>query len=233
MPVGPDRRVALCSLPMRDVLEVKRSFGTSVNDVLLAVVGGALRGHLEERGEVPTAPLIAQVPVAARTAATTEELGTQVVNMLTTLGTDIADSAQRLELVSSVTAGAKQYQRAIFADRALALPDLVPPFVITLAAQALTGLGLEHHMPPLYNAIVSDVRGSPADLYVVGARVRAIHPFGPLLLGSGLNITALSHLDTMHVGILATPEAVPEPWDLVGRMEAELADLRDAARSRG
>lgn len=233
VPIGPDRRVALCSLPMSDVLEVKRAFGVSVNDVLLAVVGGALRGHLEDRGELPVSPLVAQVPVAARTAATTDDMGTQVVNMLTTLGTHVAGSAERLELITSVTARAKEYQHAIFADRALALPDVVPPFVISLAAQALTGLGLERHLPPFYNAIVSDVRGSPVDLYVVGARVEAICPFGPLLLGSGLNITALSHLDTMHVGILATPEAVPDPWDLVGRMGDELARLRDAARAPG
>jgi len=202
-----------------------------VNDVMLALVGGALREYLTERDALPASSLVAQVPVSVHTDGDLENLGTQVVNMFTTLATDVSGSVERLLTISSVTDRAKRYQRAIFADRALALPDLVPPFVISIVARTFTGFGLEGRIPPLYNAIVSDVHGSPIDLYVGGARVEAIYPFGPLLLGSALNVTALSHCDTMNVGIVATPEAVPDPSELAERIEAELALLVDAARA--
>lgn len=228
VPIGARRSAATCSLPMDDVLAVKQAFGTSVNDVLLTVVGGALRTHLAARDALPDAPLIAQVPVSVH-KPDDHELGTQVVNMFTTLATDIAESTERLRVVASVTARAKQFQHELFADRVLALPEVVPPVVIGAVSRTFTGLGLERRVPPIYNAIVSDVRGSPVDLYVAGARVEAIHPFGPLLLGAGLNITALSHLDRLNVGILGTPESLPDPWSVATSMETELADLLAAA----
>ena len=228
VPIGARRSVAMCSLPLDDILAVKEAFGTSVNDVLLAVVGGALRTHLDERGALPGAPLIAQVPVSVH-KPDDHELGTQVVNMFTTLATDVAECTERLRVVSAVTARAKQFQHDLFADRVLGIPEVVPPSVIGAVSRAFTGLGLERHIPPIYNAIVSDVRGSPVDLYVAGARVQAIHPFGPLLLGAGLNITALSHLDRLNIGILGTPESLPDPWPVAASMEAELAALLAAA----
>ncbi len=231
-PIGAERRVAMCAVPMRDILAVKSAFGASVNDVVLALCGGALREYLGTRGELPSAPLVAQVPVSVRTEQTMAEVGTQVVNMFTTLATDVADAAERLRVIHSVTTRAKEYQRAIFADRAIALPDLVPPVVLGAAARAFTSLGLERCMPPLYNAIVSNVHGSPVALYVCGARVEAMYPFGPLLLGSALNISAVSYLDAMDIGFIATPEAVPDPWELVEHTETALARLVDAARGR-
>jgi diacylglycerol O-acyltransferase len=228
VPIGSGRCVAACSLPMDDILAVKQTFGTSVNDILLTIVGGALRQHLDERGELPRAPLVAQVPVSVRAPGTEQELGTQVVNMFTTLATDVGESAERLRVVSSVTRRAKQFQHDLFADRAVALPDLVPPCVISLGARAFTGLGLERHVR-LFNAIVSDVRGSPIDLYIAGARVDAIYPLGPLLLGAALNVTALSHLDRLHVGIVATPDALPDPWAVAEHMQTELSRLHAAA----
>jgi len=229
--IGTERRLAVTTLPMDDILTVKTAFGATVNDVVLALIGGALRGYLGARGELPSAPLVAQVPVSVRTEQTLGEMGTQVVNMFTTLATDVADIAERLRVIQSVTTRAKDYQQAIFADRAIALPDLAPPFVLGLAARAFTGLGLERWLPPVYNVIVSDVRGSPVDLYVAGARVEAIYPLGPLLLGSALNVTALSNRDGMDIGFLATPEAVPDPWDLVALTEAELDRLLEAAHA--
>ncbi|GMU78890.1 MAG: diacylglycerol O-acyltransferase [Acidimicrobiia bacterium] len=231
--ISASRSLAMCTLSLDDIRTVKSAFGTSVNDVVLAMAGGALRAYLVERGGLPETSLVAQVPVSVRREDSLEEMGTQVVNMFTTLATDIDTSVDRLREVASVTSRAKDYQRAIFADRAVALPDLVPPFVISVVARAFTGLGLEGRMPPLYNAIVSDVRGSPVELYVGGARLVAMYPFGPLLLGSALNVTALSHLDEMNIGIAATPEAVPDPWELVEHLEAELARLLDAARPAG
>jgi diacylglycerol O-acyltransferase / wax synthase len=227
--IGAERRLAVSTLPMPDILAVKSAFGVSVNDVVLTLCGGALREYLGARGELPNASLVAQVPVSVRTEQTMSEVGTQVVNMFTTLATDVADAAERLEVIHSVTARAKDYQHAIFADRTVALPDLMPPFMLGVVARAFTCLGLERRIPPLYNAIVSDVRGSPVDLYVCGARVEAIYPLGPLLLGSALNVTALSHVDEMNIGFVATPEAVPDPWELVERTEIELRRLVDAA----
>ncbi|HEU5301277.1 MAG TPA: wax ester/triacylglycerol synthase family O-acyltransferase [Acidimicrobiia bacterium] len=229
--IGINRSLAVTTIPMADVLTVKQAFGVTVNDVVLTLCGGALRGYLADQGELPGASLIAQVPVSVRTAASRDDVGSQVANMFTTLATDVADAVERLRVIQSVTARAKRYQHEIFADRSVAIPDVAPPVVIGAAARLFTGLGLERVIPPVYNLVVSDVRGSPVDLYVVGARVEAIYPLGPLLMGAALNVTALSNKDGMDLGFLATPEALPDPWELVERTETELATLVGAARA--
>jgi WS/DGAT/MGAT family acyltransferase len=230
--IGADRCLAVTTVPMADILMVKEAFGVKVNDVVLALCGDALRGYLADRDELPDSSLVAQVPVSIRSDTTMEDAGSQVVNMFTTLGTDVTDAIERLRVIQAVTARAKQYQQALLADRSIAIPDVFPPALIAAAARLFTGLRLEQVVPPVYNVIVSDVRGSPVDLYVVGARVEAIYPLGPLLMGAALNVTALSNRDGMDLGFLATPEAVPDPWELAERSEAALATLVDAARAQ-
>ena len=151
--------------------------------------------------------------------------------MFTTLATDVASAVERLRVIQSVAARAKRYQHEIFADRSIAIRDVAPPVLISAAARLFTGLGLERVIPPVYNLIVSSVRGSLVDLCVVGARIEAIYPLGPLLMGAALNVTALSNRDGMDLGFLATPEADPDPWELVEHLEAELATLAAAAHA--
>jgi diacylglycerol O-acyltransferase len=86
-------------------------------------------------------------------------------------------------------------------------------------------LGLAAVQPSMANVIVSNVMGPPIPLYLAGARVDAIYPLGPLLPGVGMNITVLSNLDRLDVGIMSCPDIVDDVWELVESMPAALAEL--------
>ena len=64
--ITPHRRFAFGSLSLDDVKEIKKVFGVTVNDVILALCAAALRRYLEERHELPPDPLVAMVPVSIR-----------------------------------------------------------------------------------------------------------------------------------------------------------------------
>jgi hypothetical protein len=85
------------------------------------------------------------------------------------------------------------------------------------------------------NALISNVPGPPVPLYSSGARVRSIYPFGPLMLGLGLNITVMSYIDSVDFGIQVDPELVPDPWrisDCIPDAVAELTKLAGRRRPR-
>jgi hypothetical protein len=71
--------------------------------------------------------------------------------------------------------------------------------------------------------------GSPVPLYLAGARVVAMFPFGPLMEGAGLNITVLSNDGSMNIGLIACPDLVPGLDDLLDEMIAGIAALLKAA----
>jgi diacylglycerol O-acyltransferase / wax synthase len=83
-------------------------------------------------------------------------------------------------------------------------------------------------IPPLCNLIVSNFPGPPFPLYCAGARMVAAYPMGPLGLGTALNITVQSYLDTLWFGIVACPDVVPEPWTLADRITDAVGELRKA-----
>ena len=83
------------------------------------------------------------------------------------------------------------------------------------------GLG---RMPPAVNLVISNVPGPPFPLYLAGARLEAMYPMGPLMLGMGLNITVISYRESLDFGFMCCPEIVPA---------ARVHRRRRAARARG
>jgi diacylglycerol O-acyltransferase / wax synthase len=81
---------------------------------------------------------------------------------------------------------------------------------------------------PACNLIVSNFPGPPFPLYCAGARMVAAYPMGPLGIGTALNITVQSYLDTLWFGIVACPDVVPEPWTLADGITDAVGELRKA-----
>ena len=87
-------------------------------------------------------------------------------------------------------------------------------------------------MPANGNVIVSNVPGPPFPLYAGGARVAAIHPMAPIMMGGGLNATLVSYVDEVHIGFLCDADLLPDPWELVAGLEPSLEELLAAATAR-
>jgi diacylglycerol O-acyltransferase len=225
----PHRRFAYTTLSLATVKAVKNAFDVKLNDVVLAVCAGALRRYLQDRDELPAQPLIAQVPVSTRTEETKRDVGMQVAAMFAPLATQVEDPVERLRAIHEGTQGAKEMQQALAAEKIMNLTDTMSPGLVGLAARMYTGARLEDRTPPVFNLIISNVPGPPFDLYMAGARITGIYPMGPLLYGSGLNITVMSNATGVDFGILTCRETVPEPWSIVEGIERALDELAAAA----
>ena len=118
------RSVAFTDVALTDVKAVKREFGVTVNDVVTAVVGGALRRYLEDRGELPERPLLAAVPVSVHDQTADRAGTTKVSVMFSTLATDEPDPVARLKAISSANARAKEIHEMVGADTLMRWAEL-------------------------------------------------------------------------------------------------------------
>ena len=228
----PHRRFAYTSVALDDVREIKDAFGVKLNDVVLALCAGSLRRYLEIGDELPASPLIAQVPMSLRADGDTASVGTKVGAMFASLATDIDDPVARLGAIHASTQSAKEMQQALAADKIMGLTDLTAPGLISLAARMYTLAGLSSLTPPIMNLIISNVPGPPFPLYIAGARVEAMYPMGPLLYGTGINITVFSYTGSIDFGFMVCRELVADHWSLAEGIPVALAELLTAARSR-
>ncbi len=206
---------------------IKNATETTVNDVVLATCGGALRSYLLDKGTLPDTPLVAQVPVSVRSAGDTE-VGTKVAAMFASLATEVDDPLERLTTIQDSTISAKEMRTELTDLHNINLTDATPPLFINLAARAVTRAGLEQRLPPVFNLIVSNVPGPTFDLFVRGARVKAMYPLGPLLYGSGVNISVVSQGDRVDFGFISCPDIVDDVWNIAERIGPAVDELAEA-----
>jgi WS/DGAT/MGAT family acyltransferase len=221
-----DRRMAsFAALSLDDARAVKDAAGVKLNDVVLAVVARALRDYLQARDALPDR-LVAGVPVNAGEGDT---VGTNTLaTMLVALPMEAMDGVELLRAVHAATVAAKAFTGAVGSTAIAELADVTPPAALSVVNWLTRTLGLASVQPTLLNLVVSNVMGPPIPLYLAGAQVDAIYPLGPLLPGAGMNITVLSNLDRLDVGVMACPDLVDDVWELVERLPAALAGLQAA-----
>ncbi len=229
----PRRSVCFASVPLPEVLRVKDAFGVKVNDVVLGLVSEALRSWLDDRGELPSRPLVAEVPVSIRTAATRHDVGSRVANSFVSLATNIGDPVERLRTIHHSSRDAQAMQREFAACKRVNLSDVPAPGLLGLAVRAFAATGLDARIPPIYSAIVSSIPGPAIDFYMAGAKVNAIYPMGPLMYASGLTVTAFTLGDQIHFGLVTCPDVVPDGWAIADRLQGALGQLADAIPTTG
>lgn len=224
----PDRSYAFTSLDLPTVKAVKNAIGCTVNDIVLALCGGALREYLGNRGEVPDAPLVAMVPMSVRGDDQRDAMGNQVSSMLTSLATDVDDPIDRLKVIHEVMVHAKEQQKAIGADTLQEWSEFAAPALLGRAARLYSRMKWADAHRPIFNVTISNVPGPPFPLYSAGARLLANYPVGPIMDGSGLNMTVMSYLDQLDFGLLACPDVLDDVWGLADGLHSALAELVDA-----
>ncbi|MGQ0802817.1 MAG: WS/DGAT/MGAT family O-acyltransferase [Actinomycetota bacterium] len=227
-PVTGRRHVAFAHVSLDDVRQIKDLAGTTVNDVVLAVCAGALRRHLEDHGGYPDRSLVAAVPVSVRTGDHEGAMGNRLSAMLVDLATTVDDPAARLGAIAEGARAAKEQDRLLGPETLSELAGLTPAPLLAAMGALEARFGVTGRMPPVCNLIVSNFPGPPTHLYCAGARMVAAYPMGPVGLGTGLNITVQSYLDTLWFGIVACPDAVPDSERLPGCLVDALGDLTKA-----
>lgn len=227
------RAYARAALALGEVKEIKDRAGTTLNDVVLAVMAGALRGYLLERNALPALPLLASVPVSYEPAdAPLRQAGNRFWSFTTTLATDVSDPVERLRVISSTAAEAKAQLGLLGADLMPALLDHVPPLVAALGARALVGRlrALGPDDPVDANVLISNIKGPSERWTLLGRAVDDLYIDGPPSNGVGANVMLWSYGDRILLGILAFASALGDPPALSRWVERSHLELRDALR---
>ncbi len=222
------RETAFTKVDFEDIRTIKDAFGTKVNDVVLAAVTASLRDYLVARDALPKRPMVASVPVnlGAGAVAGTDKISAIMVP----LPVQTADPVEQLRECAAFSRESKGMGDALGLDAVGEVAELVPPLLMVGGSKLYDGFGLSRLHPPLQSLVVSNMPGPPIPLFLAGARVDAVFPFGPLLPGSGLNITVLSNMGNLDVGLIACPDLVPDLWEIADGFPAAVAELLRRAK---
>ncbi|MFJ7216971.1 wax ester/triacylglycerol synthase family O-acyltransferase [Amycolatopsis sp. NPDC098790] len=223
------RSVAFAQLDLDDVKAVKNAFGVTVNDVVLALVAGALRDFLGARGELPEDPLVATVPVSVHDRTERDHGSNKVSAFFASLPTHLDDPTARVFFLAEANRLSKDHHYDIDADMLQDWAQFSAATMFGLAVRAYSALRLAEKHPVVHNLVVSNVPGPPMPLYLLGARITGFYPLGPVFHGAGLNVTVLSNDGKVHVGLLGARELVKDLWPLADALPDALAALLKAA----
>ena len=194
---------------MAEVRTLKDRYGSTINDVVLAVCSGALRTHLALHDQDTDSPLVAVVPVSVR-AEGGEAAGNQLSAMFVPLANDRLTPLERLRTVTASSASCKGQERAVgFGPLATLMAEAIPPALAKPVIQLGVRSGVLRKLRA-GNLMISNVPGPDFPLYFAGMELRAVHPLGPVIDGVALNVTVQSYRDALFVGINACATAVPD-----------------------
>jgi WS/DGAT/MGAT family acyltransferase len=221
--VTGSRRFVAQSWSLPRIKKVAKALNATVNDIVLAMSGGALRRYLIDQDALPDQPLTAMTPVSFRPADADVE-GNSFSVLFATLATELGDPLDRLRAIQkSMGEGKRLFKSMNSADipiftSIIALPVVLPHL-----------LGLSGRTRPTFNVTVSNVPGPRERLYWNGAPLEGMYPLSIVTQGQALNITATSVADSLDFGIVACRRSVPSAQRLIDHLEEALVELERCA----
>ncbi|HYQ51318.1 MAG TPA: wax ester/triacylglycerol synthase family O-acyltransferase [Pseudomonas sp.] len=186
--------------------------GATVNDAVLALVGGAMRRYLIAKDELPEKSLVTLAPVNTRQGNESVAAGNTVSMLTFPLRTDIEDPVARLEALQAATSESKAIQNAVGAHDLTNLQKFAPPATLGLAGRLATAMGMGGKGPVvLHNCMVTNVPGPNVPLYMLGAKLVYWCGVGPLVDGLSLIWNPTSYCGKMFISLTSSPNVVPDP----------------------
>jgi diacylglycerol O-acyltransferase len=206
--IGPHRRVDWLRFELGAVKEVRRRLGGTLNDVVLAVVAGAMRSFLRSQ-RVPLGRLDFRVmcPVSVRGSDARDALGNRVVMLVAPLPVAERDPLRRLQRVIETTRELKASRAPRGSELIEELADWTSTSLVTQTIRLATRLRV-------FNLIVTNVPGPPVPLFLLGAPLLASYPLVPLYENQAAGIALLSYADGLFWGLTSDWDRIPELHDI-------------------
>ena len=225
--LGPRRAAAGTSLDRERIRAVQEAAGVTGNDVVTALIAGALRAWLLERDQLPERTMVAMCPVSIRDRdghAKGESHGGNKFGLgLCPLGTDIADPAERLAFIHLAMTNIKKQVSTKGSDAMLAVMGPAIGSTVVLPLLPFSTL-----VPPSCNMAISNVPGPREEMYYNGAHLDEIYPVSSVFDGMGLNVTVCNYAGQVGVGYVTDYDVMPRVAELIPLTEGALAELEAA-----
>jgi diacylglycerol O-acyltransferase len=201
--VRSKRRFATQQFALERMKALATAAGCTLNDIVLATCGGALRRFLDDSGDLPKSALTAGIPVSVR-PQDDEGTGNAITFIIATLGTDIDDPVARLAAIRASVQSAKAHVQGLPRQ---ALTQYTVALMAPTLLSLLTGLG--GRTRPMFNITISNVPGPDHALYFRGAELLGTYPASIVTHGQALNITCHSYNGTMAFGFTGCHASLP------------------------
>jgi diacylglycerol O-acyltransferase / wax synthase len=220
-----ERRFATAGLPFADVKQLTRELGCTINDLVLAMAAGATRElRLRYDGHSDT-PLVAMVPVCLDASAG-RSAGNNFTQITVALPADVDEPLQRVARSHDAAISAKQLHTLLGPELLTRWFAYLPPLMV----RKLSGLmaRTNAHLK-MQNLVVSNVPGPREHVHVAGATIAEFYSVGPLVAGSGLNITVWSYADQLNISVLADAATLDDAHEVTDEMLRQFAEIASAA----
>jgi diacylglycerol O-acyltransferase len=227
--VTEGRAFASATLPLRDLKDLGRAHGATINDMVLMVCSSALRRYLAKRRLLPKKSLVAAVPITLREKGDTAS-DNQASMSLISLGTNIADPGKRLAHVKAATAAMKSTMGPLKGILPTDFPSLGVPWLIEAATLLYGKARVADRIPQVANVVISNVPGPPVALYMAGAKMLTNYPTSIVVHGMALNITVQSYDQSIDFGLMADAQAMPDVAELAAGIRIAFDDLHALPR---
>ena len=224
-PVGPHRGFVWTRLSMADVLTVKRASGATVNDVVLAVVSGALARYLSSDGEsLPGSSPRVLVPVSTHGTAPGQEVQNSFSMIVVDLPLHLDDPLERLHTLHEQMDRHKRSVQTTLGTKLFRLVDLLPSWLVRQGGPPIL------HRQPVVNLAVTNLPGARDEAYLLGARMLELFPFITVTGNLGMIIGVLSYADGLGVSITVDSDVVADADSLLDAFGPALRELVEAVR---
>jgi len=221
---GP-QKFAWAEVPLADVKEIRHSCGTSVNDVILALVTATIRRYLELHGDrVKGRMLRMMVPVNLRGSDGPGDLGNRISLVPVTIPLDIRNPRKLLAVVHKRTELLKRAHTAELVSLAGRLLGMFPN-----SAQALAGHLISRLPFTPFNMVCTNVPGPQYPLYLLGHKILHCYPYVPIGGEMSLNCAILTYNGTAHFGFSGDMHAAPDLHRLERLLKLSFTELHEAA----
>lgn len=220
--VSAHRVVEAVGLPLAEFKAIRKHVGeATINDMFLAIVGGAVREYLKGKGELPEESLMAMVPISLRGEEKGGDRGNQVGATFVAVHTDIEDPVDRLHAIRRKAVTSKRLTETLGKELVRDLLDTLP-FVVSDAL-------VRNFKAPKIGLTVSNVRGPDIPLYLAGARLVNYAPISIPVDHMALNVTGFSYAGTMWICAVSCREMMPDPAHFADCLRNAFTALKEAA----
>ena len=221
---GP-QKFACTKIPLADIKAIRHACGTSVNDVLLALVTATIRRYSELHGDDVKGRLLRiMVPVNLRGSNTSHELGNRISLVAVTIPLDIRHMKKLLTEVHRRTEFLKRARAAELVGLAGGLLGILP-----CPVQAFAGPMISQVPFTPFNMVCTNVPGPQYPLYVLGHKMLHWYPYVPIGGELALNCAILSYNGTVYFGFSGDAHITPDLGRFEKLLQSSFTELRDAA----